>query len=62
MDFGEAILLILLAATPLALAIGLWTLRWRARQAARMPRQKITRKVSRTPTVPSNPNSSPITE
>ena len=38
MNFGAPILLILLAATPLALAIGLWTLRWRARQAGRMIR------------------------
>ena len=38
MDFGNALLLILLAAAPLALGIGLWTLRWRARQAGRMVR------------------------
>ena len=38
MDFGDVVLLILLAAAPLALAIGLWTLRWRERQAERMVR------------------------
>lgn len=38
MDFGAVVLLILLAAAPLALAIGFWTLRWRARQAGRMVR------------------------
>ena len=38
MDFGAVVLLILLTAAPLTLAIGLWTLRWRARQAGRMVR------------------------
>ncbi len=38
MNFGDGALLILLVAMPLAMGMGLWTLRWRARQAERMVR------------------------
>lgn len=39
MDFGSPALLIFLVAAALALATGLWTLRWRARQVERMLRE-----------------------